>query len=59
MSYFLLDRSDLPGYFNGSLLFMMHALEDGAFEGNPTYAEILAADLEGRPKKLLRFKDEW
>lgn len=38
---------------------MMHALEDGVLEDDPTYAAILAADLEGRPKKLLKFKDEW
>lgn len=54
----LLERS--PGYFNGPVLFLALALQDGAFLGDLTIDQILSpSSLEGLPTKLLPWKEEW
>lgn len=54
----LLEHS--PGYFNGPLLLLRIALQDGAFQEDLTMDQILTpSSLEGLPSKLLRWKKEW
>lgn len=49
-----------PGYFNGPVLLLHLALQDGAFQENLTIEQILSpSSLEGMPTKVLRWKDEW